>query len=475
MYMPIAAKSRHRYSHILHPRYSALEFQGRPNRGLHFFRESPRDAIPEPDHELLCSLEAEGVPTIHNMILGDRVLSALEYREALGYATFLARRLADLFDKLKPSVVIGGFDGIHAGIALAVAKRAGIPWYALNFSVIPPGLACFCDGMSPAARVQLPALMDAGELRAFAEASLAHFEGGGLRAPVYVDMHSSSIAGKLGRIPGRMTGLVRTIRKSRHRDILRYTDAPAQLGVPAAVRSIRRTAAARKAVSNAVALAKPPSSRYVLFGLHMQPESTIDVWAPFFSDQIWVVQLLSRSIPPSHQLLVKIHMSDLTNYSGEQYEQMQALPGVKLVRPFVDSRAFIDNADLVVSIQGTMGLEAALLGKPVIMLGDSPVTMFPSASRIGKVQDLPMLIRKKLLEPPPTRQEIVQAYASYLSPFAPASHNDWLLKIGEQDIEAYVRLFDRLQTCLAADAALLDPCPVIGTGISDSASRYPRD
>ena len=156
MYRPIAAKSRHRFSHILHPRYSALSFGGRPDPGLHFFREIPRDAIPEPDHELLWSLEAEGVPTIHNMILGDRVVSALEYREALGYATLLARRLAELFDKLKPSVVIGGFDGIHAGIALAVAKRAGIPWYALNFSVIPPGLACFCDGMSPAARVQLP-------------------------------------------------------------------------------------------------------------------------------------------------------------------------------------------------------------------------------------------------------------------------------------------------------------------------------
>ena len=193
--------------------------------------------------------------------------------------------------------------------------------------------------------------MDAGELRAFAEASLTHFENGSVRAPVYVDMHSSSIAARLGRIPGRMTGLVRTVRKSQHRDGLRYTDPPGRLSVRAAVRSIRRAAAARKAVSNAVTLEKPPSSRYVLFGLHMQPESSIDVWAPFFSDQMWVVQLLSRSIPPTHQLLVKIHMSDLTNYSREQYEQMQELPGVKLVRPFVDSRTFIDKADLVVSIQ----------------------------------------------------------------------------------------------------------------------------
>ena len=183
LYRPVAAKNRHRFSHILHPRYSAVEFQGRPGADLHFFRESPLDAIPEPDHELLASLEAEGVPTVHNMILGDRVLSAIEYREALGYATFLARRLAELFDKLKPSVVIGGFDGIHAGISLAVAKRAGIPWHALNFSVIPPELACFCDGMSPAARVQLPAVMDAGELRALAEASLRHFRERKLACP----------------------------------------------------------------------------------------------------------------------------------------------------------------------------------------------------------------------------------------------------------------------------------------------------
>ena len=62
-----------------------------------------------------------------------------------------------------------------------------------------------------------------------------------------------------------------------------------------------------------------------------------------------------------------------------------------------------------------------------------------------------MLIRNKLREPPPTRQEIVGAYATYLSPFAPASHNDWLQKIDEQDIEAYVRIFERLQTYLAAD------------------------
>ena len=65
------------------------------------------------------------------------------------------------------------------------------------------------------------------------------------------------------------------------------------------------------------------------------------------------------------------------------------------MQPFADTRGLIESSNLVISIQGTMGLEAALLGKPVIMLGDSPVTVFPSASRIGEISDLPKLVRSK--------------------------------------------------------------------------------
>ena len=191
--------------------------------------------------------------------------------------------------------------------------------------------------------------------------------------------------------------------------------------------------------------AAAPTAPYVLFGLHFQPESSIDVWAPFFSNQMWVIELLSRSIPPSHKLLVKIHKSDIANYSSEQLKSMCAFPRVELVQPFADTRVLIESSKLVISIQGTMGLEAALLGKPVIMLGDSPVTVFPSASRIGEISDLPKLVRTKLVEPPPDRSQIVEAYASYLAPFMPASHNDWRVGIEEQAIERYGKLFSMLE------------------------------
>ena len=97
--------------------------------------------MPAADKSLLASLEQDGLPTIHNMIMGDRIVSKLEYADVLGYATFLARRLGAIFDEIKPSVIIGGFDAIHGGLALAVARERNIPWFALNFSVLPPGLA----------------------------------------------------------------------------------------------------------------------------------------------------------------------------------------------------------------------------------------------------------------------------------------------------------------------------------------------
>ena len=446
----IAARSQARFSHVMHPRYIKSEWPDLSRRSdVYFFRDHLRQRMPDPDPQLLASLEHAEIPTIHNMVMGDRVVSSLSYDDALGYVTFLARRLIDLFSEIRPSVIIGGFDAVHGSLALAVARRMSIPWFALHFSVIPPGLACFCNRISPAARVQLTEERAGGEIRAFAETSLQKFEARSIRAPAYIAPPPLSLPGKIAQVPARLSAVARTIRMSRTRQFRQFTDGRGSYSVSTAVARLRRAAAARKATSKVNMHAAAPTAPYVLFGLHFQPESSIDVWAPFFSNQMWVIELLSRSIPPSHRLLVKIHKSDIANYSSEQLKSMCAFPRVELVQPFADTRALIESSKLVISIQGTMGLEAALLGKPVIMLGDSPVTVFPSASRIGEISDLPKLVRTKLVEPPPDRSQIVEAYASYLAPFMPASHNDWRVGIEEQAIERYGKLFSMLEQYVA--------------------------
>jgi hypothetical protein len=278
-----------------------------------------------------------------------------------------------------------------------------------------------------------------------AETSLRRFESSEIKAHAYIAPVHLSLSGKLNKLRQRVAAVHRTVLKSRQQKFFQFTELPSGHNIRAAFAVLRRAGKARKALSEIEALTDPPSTPYVFFGLHFQPESSIDVWAPFFSNQLWVIELISRSIPPTHKLLVKVHQSDIAKHSRETFERMSAFPSVVFVRPFADARRFIENSALVVAIQGTIGLEAALLGKPVIMLGDSPVSTFPSASQIGAVADLPRLIRSKLAESPPNRDQIVMSYASYLAPFLPASHNDWRKKLSADEIDNYVILFEALK------------------------------
>jgi hypothetical protein len=444
----IAVMGGFRFSHIVHPILARESWQNGPAPPIvHFLRQEATPRMPVPDRDLLSSLEGEGVPTIHNMILGDPVVSKLPYNDALAYATFLTRQLSSLFEALAPTVVVGAFDALHGCLGFAVARKMRIPWVAPTFSVIPSGFACFCDRLSPAARVQLD-VQPLADVRAVAQAVMEEFEHRRIQVPVYIAPQPRSLAGKVAKIPQRISALYRTIRKARERRFLRFVESAGGHSVRAALRQFRRAARARSALSRIRTLAEPPSTPYVLFGLHMQPESSIDVWAPFFSNQLWVVELIARSIPPTHKLLVKIHKSDVSNYSREQLDRMRSLPGVELVAPFADTRRFLENTDLLFSIQGTIGLEGALLGKPVIVLADSPVAMFPSATPIGRIADLPELVRRKLSERPPPRSKILEAYTEFLMPFAPAGHNDWTVKPDDREIAGYTALFSALARSL---------------------------
>ena len=449
-YNRVAEASGNRFSHLAHPSHTKQNWPSHlPTENVCFFRDSLHCQMPRADKALLASFECEGVPTVHNMIMGDKVLSKIDYEEALRYATFLARRMIEEFSQLKPSAVIGGYDCLHGSLGLAVCKHLGIPWFCKHFSVIPPGLACFCDRLIPSARIDLQAGPGRNELLSRAESSLAKFEEQEIRAMAYIEPKPLSIVGKLLRLPRRLASTVATLKRARQKEHLKFTEGETDYSVRAVLQHYWDASKARRALSNMSLVSRPPDNPYVFFGLHMQPESTVDVWAPFFSNQIWVIELLARCVPPSHKLLVKVHKSDVSNYSRAQLDRIRSLPGVEIVEPFADTQAFIRNCDLVVSIQGTMGLEGALYGKPVIMLGDSPNTIFPNVSGIGAITELPELVRDMLGKPVLHRDAIVEAYANYLAPFMPACSNDWSIPKTAEEIADFARLFDALGSHLA--------------------------
>ena len=456
----VAAGGGFRISHLVHPTYDRASWDSSvsPNP-VYFVRDKLRTPVPAPDRVLLASLERGDVPTLHNMILSDRVVARLPYEDALGYATLLARRLQEVFKATRPAAVIGDFDALHSSLGLAVARHLGIPWLALSFSTIPHGQVACCANLSPASLVVLEPERRESLLERAAQV-LENFERGTTRAPAYLPPRLLSPAFVLRQLPVQARILAQVLSRratARHHRYSDYRNSYSVAGLFGEALRLRKNVWRLRGASLVKA---PPPGRYVFFGLHVQPEASIDVAAHFFSNQMRVVELMARSLPPTHTLLVKLHKSDVPNYSREFLARLESFPGVQVVAPHASALDFIRGADLVFAIQGTIGLEAALLGRPVIMFGDSPIRVFPSVATIGRTIDLPQLVRAKLAAPPPSRAAIVEAFASYLAPFYPAAHNDWGIVPSEAQMAGFVHFFQLLVDRLARQE--IDLCGRVG-------------
>src|SRR5579859_757324 len=113
---PIERATGFRFSHILDPSVDRKQLGSDARNGLHVIRKQVSEPMPDADPALLAGLEHPEVPTLHNAIMGDRLICTIPYDDALRYATYLVRRFLELFDAIRPSVIIGGFDGLHSAI-----------------------------------------------------------------------------------------------------------------------------------------------------------------------------------------------------------------------------------------------------------------------------------------------------------------------------------------------------------------------
>ena len=105
------------------------------------------------------------------------------------------------------------------------------------------------------------------------------------------------------------------------------------------------------------------NKKYVLLTLHVQPEQSIDVLSPFYSNQIELIRLLRLTIPINCLLVVKEHPNAIGDRALGFYKEVKKIRGVRVISPYVDSHLCIKNAECTISNTGTSVLEAAILEK----------------------------------------------------------------------------------------------------------------
>lgn len=118
---------------------------------------------------------------------------------------------------------------------------------------------------------------------------------------------------------------------------------------------------------------------YVFLALHMEPEATILMYSPYLRDQQELARLVSQSLPPGHLLLVKENPKMIGRRHQSYFTKLKKLPNLLLISATVSSSDLIGSSVGVVSLSGTVTIEAYLHGKPSLCVGNAPFSGMATA------------------------------------------------------------------------------------------------
>lgn len=129
--------------------------------------------------------------------------------------------------------------------------------------------------------------------------------------------------------------------------------------------------------------------KYIYFPLHYQPEATSNpLGGGAYTDQIFPLRILCRSIPKDMKVYVKAHPAQLAFFSGiSYYQEMRRMPQVRLIKMECSTYELIKNAFAVASLTGTACWESQFYGVPAIFFGYSLKNATPLSYHVRTVKE----------------------------------------------------------------------------------------
>lgn len=108
---------------------------------------------------------------------------------------------------------------------------------------------------------------------------------------------------------------------------------------------------------------------FALYPLHVEPEVSLQGLSPEYFYQLSLIAAVSRDLPAGAILAVKEHLTAVGRRPADFYRQIAEFKNVVLLDPTELGLTCVQKAAVTVTICGTAGFEAAMLGKPVIAFG----------------------------------------------------------------------------------------------------------
>ncbi len=177
-------------------------------------------------------------------------------------------------------------------------------------------------------------------------------------------------------------------------------------------KTIRGLRAWRNADQYHVAEIAALPQRFIFYPLQFTPEASINTPAPYFIDQMRVIDALRFAMPSDYLLVVKEHPACVEMRPVKFMKRLRNLPGVIVLKASVSSIEVMKRASLTATVTGTAAFEAFLLGRPSIAFGPGY-----SAWTIGRIAMMGNLRTEILnaINEPPTDEFIIERVAKLMS------------------------------------------------------------
>ena len=143
---------------------------------------------------------------------------------------------------------------------------------------------------------------------------------------------------------------------------------------------------------------------YIVFPLHVVPETSVQHMAYWNSDLLSTICRISRLLPTHWKLVIKEHPAAQGSRSQRFFRELRRLHNLVAYPSRTSASELLGSALGVVTLSSTIGLEAALAGKPVLLLGDAPYAYHPMCRTVLS-PSMDFDLEKFFLQEPPSDLE----------------------------------------------------------------------
>ena len=397
----------------------------------------------EPDMDRLRRLQAQVGAPLWQAALADRRVFFGElckvrqdYRSRYSEAQMLAivdvaaRRIDAFLEQERPDAVLGfGTATVGDFLFEVLCRRREISYGQLKATKIRNNVALFDSGLRASRLLKnaYAAMQEVPEdLDAEVDAYLREVRERGVKYEGAILFRRDLMLAKLRQAPRRLVSAFRAD-LARRRDPVQRNDPHIPANLPTAwytnvVHPLRTFRLGRRLpLLGMEELAG--QGDFAFYPMHFEPEVSLQVFGRPFQNQIEVVRNLALSLPVGTRLLVKEHPRSLGFRKESYYRRLLDIPNVRLVDPFMPTIEIVRRARLIAVVSGSVGLEAAIVGKPVLVLGQTPYTLMPETmvQQAGNLNCLSEQIESLMKQFRPDEDSLRRYVAALLSISVPVN------------------------------------------------------